>query len=289
MDREQFIFEELEYVRPDYDWMKKEHKKVTERAMHACSYDELRECMLYVDSEQKKFMETVALAYVRHCIDTRDEFYEKEFALIRQMIPTMLPQMIKLSQIYKNSSFKEDFEKEFGKQFFAQAELQEKSFCMENIPLMQREAELTDEYQKLMASCEISFDGKVLNLYGIQKYFGHENRQVRKTAFAAYSDFYHQNEPRMEEIWDELIKVRNQMGRNLGYDNYIPLGYLNQHRSDMAWKKLPCLENRLKMNWYHYAKSYMRRRQKDLVFPVLKLLTKNVFIRMETQFLREMC
>lgn len=33
MDREQFIFEELEYVRPDYDWMKKELKKVTERAM----------------------------------------------------------------------------------------------------------------------------------------------------------------------------------------------------------------------------------------------------------------
>ena len=40
------------------------------------------------------------------------------------------------------------------------------------------------------------------------------------------------NEPRLEEIWDELIKIRNQMGKNLGYENYIPVGYLEQGRTD---------------------------------------------------------
>ena len=37
---------------------------------------------------------------------------------------------------------------------------------------------------------------------------------------------------RLEEIWDELIKIRNQMGKNLGYENYIPVGYLEQGRTD---------------------------------------------------------
>lgn len=45
-----------------------------------------------------------------------------------------------------------------------------------------------------MATAQISFDGKVLNLYGIQKYFEHPDREVRKAAFQAYSDFYHGNE-----------------------------------------------------------------------------------------------
>ena len=46
------------------------------------------------------------------------------------------------------------------------------------------------------------------------------------------------NEPRLEEIWDELIRIRNQMGKNLGYENYIPLGYLEQGRTDYGEKEV---------------------------------------------------
>ncbi len=52
----------------------------------------------------------------------------------------------------------------------------------------------------MMATAAIPFDGKTLNLYGVQKYFEHEDREVRKAAVKAYSDFYHGNEKRLEEI-----------------------------------------------------------------------------------------
>ncbi len=70
--------------------------------------------------------------------------------------------------------------------------------------------------------------GRTLNLYGVQKYFEHEDREVRRAAVRAYSDFYHSNEKRLEEIWEELITIRNQMGKNLGYANFIPVGYMQQ-------------------------------------------------------------
>lgn len=41
----------------------------------------------------------------------------------------------------------------------------------------------------MMATAAIPFDGKTLNLYGVQKYFEHEDREVRKAAVKAYSDF----------------------------------------------------------------------------------------------------
>ena len=66
----------------------------------------------------------------------------------------------------------------------------------------------------------------------LQKLFAHEDREVRKAAFKAFSDFLSENEERMEEIWDELIKVRNEMGRNLGFDNYLPVAYLRRGRID---------------------------------------------------------
>ena len=89
-----------------------------------------------------------------------------------------------------------------------------------------------------MATANIEFDGKELNLYGIQKYFEHEDRNVRKAAAKAYSDFYKSHETRLEEIWDELIKLRNQMGRNLGFNNFIPLGYMNQGRTDYGCEEV---------------------------------------------------
>ena len=64
---------------------------------------------------------------------------------------------------------------------------------------MQQEAKLTNEYQKIMATAKIPFDGKELNLYGVQKYFEHNDRNIRKAAVKAYSDFYHSNETRLEE------------------------------------------------------------------------------------------
>ena len=103
---------------------------------------------------------------------------------------------------------------------------------------MQQEAKLCSEYEKLMATAQIPFDGKTLNLYGIQKYFEHEDRAVRKGAVRAYSEFFHRNEERLEAIWEKLIQTRNQMGRNLGFENYIPVGYMKQGRTDYGQKEV---------------------------------------------------
>ena len=53
----------------------------------------------------------------------------------------------------------------------------------------------------------IEFDGKVLNLYGIQSYFGNPDREIRKAAFAKYSEFYASNEEKMEEIMKKAVKA----------------------------------------------------------------------------------
>ena len=145
---------------------------------------------------------------------------------------------VALSEAIASSPFRPDIEQEFGKQYFVSMDLQKKLFCEANIPLRQQESRLTNEYQKIMATAEIPFDGKTLNLYGVQKYFEHPDRAMRAAAVKAYSKFYEDNEPRLEEIWSELIRIRNQMGKNLGYENYIPVGYLEQGRTDYGEKEV---------------------------------------------------
>lgn len=230
--KENWKFNDLEYIRPDFEKTNGNIQSYTEKLRGATTFEEALEIYNTYSKEIDKLVCLGTIVFIRHTVDTSNKFYEEEQAFLDEAFPTISPFTVEFSKALDESKFKNDFEAKFGKQFFTQIELEKKSYCEKNIPLRQKEAKLTNEYQKMMASCKINFDGKELNLYGIQKYFEHKDREVRKAAFKAYSDFYHDNESKLEEIWSELIDVRNEMGRNLGFDNYIPLGYMGQGRTD---------------------------------------------------------
>ncbi len=235
---EKWTFPELEYKRPDTEEIKNKIMKLTKRVKEAESFEELLQVYADGDSLISIYDSACTIASIRHTIDTSDKYYDEENHFIEQEYPTIMPYIMDYNDALLASPYKDKLEEKYGKQLFTAIELSKKSFCEANIPLQQREAELCDEYQKIMASAEIDFDGKKLNLYGIEKYLENEDRSVRKGAFEAYSEFFSSNEKRFEEIWNELIENRNEQGRNLGYDNFIPLGYMNQGRTDYGEKEV---------------------------------------------------
>ena len=243
---EDFKFSTLEYRRPDLDQLKKQLAEWKAAVEDAGSYEELRAIFLQRDRVFCELNTQCTLAYVRNTLDTRDEFYEKEVDYLDEAGPLLEQADVAFNEAVAGSRFRPELEKEFGKQLFVGIDLQKKLFCEENIPLRQRESRLTNEYQKIMATAEIPFDGKTLNLYGVQKYFENPDREVRRAAVRAYSKFYQDNEPRLEEIWDELIRIRNQIGKNLGYENYIPVGYLEQGRTDYGEKEVAAFREQVR-------------------------------------------
>ncbi len=238
MEQKTFTFPEMEYVRPDFEEIGEKAKELTARVDLAKSYEEVKSCLLEMEEFSKHMRTAVTIVSIRHTLDTRDEFYEKEDAYLKGKMPEVMPALLALKEAFMNSPFRADIEKEYGSQMFVSIELDKKSFCEENIPLMQKEALLTSEYEKIMASAEIPFMGEKRNLYGLQKFFEHEDRQVRASAYKEYSAFYHGHEERLEEIWEELITIRTQMAKNLGYENFIPVGYMQQGRTDYGQKEV---------------------------------------------------
>ena len=225
-------FSELEYERPDFEGLKKQITQLTQKAAAADSAQAVLDVIAEHDELEKHYETQYMIAHIRNTLNTADPFYEGEMEWLGEQAPTLSPLEVAFSEALAESRFREEVERRFGRQLFVQIDLQKRMFCEKNIPLMQRESKLKLEYQKMMASCKIEFDNRTCNLYGIQKYFEHEDRNVRRAAFRAYSDFYRGNEKRLEEIWDELIAIRSEMGRNLGFEDFIPLGYLQQGRSD---------------------------------------------------------
>lgn len=229
---ENFRFKDLPYVRPDFAKVKTELAAITEKMKNAVSYDDAKVAYFNFEATMSDLRDAYTIVSIRHTVDTRDKFYDDENEFLSEAFPELSPYTVAFSNALYDGKFKADFEKEFGKQLLSMIELERKSFSEKNIPLQQREAKLCNEYEKIIASAEIDFDGEKRNLYGVMKYFEDENREVRKAAWKKYEEFFASHEKRFEEIWDELIKVRNEQGRNLGFENFIPLGYMQQGRTD---------------------------------------------------------
>jgi M3 family oligoendopeptidase len=243
---DKFTFAGLEYVRPDFDRLEKECARMAESIKNAESFEEIRELLILREKWQSEIDTMCSIAYIRNTLDTTDEFYEKEIEFIDERSAAANVFVIEVSKALLSCKFKEDITAEYGPEYLVIEQRSVDQFREELVPYLQQEAKLTMRYQKLMATAQISFDGKVLNLYGIQKYFENPDRAVRKAAFKAYSDFYRGNEEEMEEIFAELVKIRNEMGRALGYDNFIPLGYIQQGRSDYGQQEVAAFREQVR-------------------------------------------
>lgn len=241
-----FKFGTLEYIRPDFDLMEKKAKEYALKIKNADSYEEAKRVYLEYDREECKLSDMATIAEIRHTIDTGDEFYDKENEYINEKMPEYNAAYMEFANAMYDGKFKGDFIKEFGKAMFSDLELKRKSYSEKNIPLLQKEAKLCNEYEKIIASASIPFDGKKLNLYGIMSYFESPDRKIRHDAYKAYSGFYEANEKRFEEIWDELIKNRNEQASNLGFENYIPLGYMHQGRTDYDEKDVASFREQIR-------------------------------------------
>lgn len=229
---EEFTFSTLTYTRPDFAAFTEQANALIARVKSATCFAEVDAALQEEEKLASALSTQQVIASVRHTIDTSDAFYAQENEVFDREIPKLSEAAVAFSKALYESPFKGEIDKKYGEMFLKQTELSIRSFTPENVPLMIEENALCTEYQRLMAQAKIPFRGEEYNLYGIQKFFTHPDREVRKEAFAAYSGFYAGLEDKLEEIFDKLVKNRTQQGKNLGFDSFVPLGYLQQGRTD---------------------------------------------------------
>ncbi|HBG3383067.1 TPA: M3 family oligoendopeptidase, partial [Clostridioides difficile] len=90
---------------------------------------------------------------------------------------------------------------------------------------MKRENALVQEYVKLIASAQIPFEGGTYTLSQLTPFKKSADDAQRLAAWKAEGAWYKERQADLDRIYDELTHVRDAMGRKLGYENYLPLGY----------------------------------------------------------------
>jgi len=90
---------------------------------------------------------------------------------------------------------------------------------------MQEENKLTTEYSKFVSELTYDFRGEKLTLGALRKYMQDSDRATRREAYNALGTALGANAEYLDTIYDKMVKVRHQMAKKLGYENYVGLGY----------------------------------------------------------------
>lgn len=224
-------FSEMPYQRPDLEAVKGQLSEFTARLKAAGSYDEARAVFLEKEEADRYVGTQATLANIRNTIDTRDEFYDGEMNFWNAAMPELEEYDQAWTAAMLASPFRKDFEAEYGDLMFVNAEIQLKTFSPEIVPQLQKENDLTLEYQKLIASAQVPFEGKTYTISQMTPFTTDADDGRRLAAWKAVGQWYKDHQTDLDRIYDELTHLRDGMGRKLGYEGYTTLGYYRMGRN----------------------------------------------------------
>jgi M3 family oligoendopeptidase len=122
--------------------------------------------------------------------------------------------------------------KRYGSYLIEALQTQVEPMAPVNSDLRVKERDLGDQYDKIMAAGEVEIGGKKVTLQVARNMQNDANPATRKEAFIAYREWVLKHHDQIARIFDQLVHLRDQMGRNLGHKNFIPLGYMQMRRTD---------------------------------------------------------
>lgn len=270
-------FKDMPYERVDFEKVTEEMKNLMARFDAAKSGEE----QFAIHQEYYKLsgrVETMyTIANIRFDANTADTFYEKEAEYYDEQVPVYSNLELAYQKKLMTSPYRAYLEEKIGPVAFKNMEIAEKAMDEKLIPLMQEENNLVTEYNKLIAGAKIPFRGEELNLSLMRPYLINSDRSVRKEAWKAYSGFFQENADKLDEIYDKLVKNRTAQAKEMGYENYVELGYYRMGRNCYGKAEVEAYRNQVKQYLVPFAEKLHQRRRERLGLSELKCYDESVY------------
>ncbi|MDO8368541.1 MAG: M3 family oligoendopeptidase, partial [Saprospiraceae bacterium] len=158
----------------------------------------------------------------------------------------------------------------YGKHLFILAEVSLKTFQPSILEDLKQENALSTEYTKIKARAKVEFEGKSYNLSSLLPIELSDDRNTRKNATTAKWGFYSENAGAIEQIFDQMVKIRHSMAQKLGFDTFTEVGYARMHRSDYTPEMVANFRRQVRDHIVPIATELYERQRKRLGINALK-------------------
>ena len=165
--------------------------------------------------------------------DTRDAEAEAAEAEFREKIlPAAQAGDSALVAALLASRHREAVAERHGRQLLRVLEVGQETLAPVNSDLRVETSGIARDYDKLLAGAEVTVGGEAMTLSRARGRLGSPDAELRREAFEAWSGWFVQRRDELAALFGSLVERRDLMGRNLGHENFVPLGYAGMLRTD---------------------------------------------------------
>ncbi|HZG86669.1 M3 family oligoendopeptidase [Paenibacillus sp.] len=257
-------FSEFPYARPDMDAFKREIETLLDRFRGAQTFEAASDAIAAINAARTELSSLLAIARIRHTIDTTDSFYKEEQRFIDEQSPVYQGLVTEYYRALVASKHRARLEERFGRQLFASAELALKTFDPAILDDLKEENKLSSEYVKLVASASIEFEGERRTLSQLAPFLQSTDRDMRKRAADARYGFFEAHEQEFDRLYDELVKLRTSIARKLGCRTFVELAYARMSRTDYGPAEVAAFRKQVRDHIVPIAQRLNERRRRRL-------------------------
>ena len=272
-------FCDMPYERVDFEKAKEELLGLMKEFQEAKSGEEQFEIHRKYYKLADRVSTQMTIASIRHDSNTVDEFYDEEKKYYDEQGPIYQNLILAYEKLLYDSPYRAYLEEKIGPVAFKNMEIAQKAMDEKLIPLMQEENALRQQYSKLIAGAKIDFDGKELNLSLLRPYLESPDRDIRNAAWQKQTEFFLENEAELDEIYDKLVKNRTAQAKEMGYENFVELGYYRMSRNCYGKEQVEAFRKQIKEVFVPFAEKLHDRRRQRLGLEKLSYIDNGVYFK----------
>lgn len=101
-----------------------------------------------------------------------------------------------------------------------------------NIPLHTEITKLSQAYQQICGEMTVDWNGETKTLSQLTPFLQSSDRALREKAWMKMAERRYQDRQKLDDLFDELFVLRNQVARTLGLKNYVEYAFKANQRTD---------------------------------------------------------
>jgi oligoendopeptidase F len=207
--------------------------QLEKRATSAKSAAELEKWLLDWSELNAALDEEASRRYIAMTCHTDNADAEKAYLhFVEHVEPQLKPRQFALEKIYVAHPQFSQLPKARYEVFNRDVKNHVELFRPENVALETEEAKLSQQYQKLIGAQTVNFRGEEKTLVQMGRYLEEPDRALRQEAWELVAKRRLQDVEKGEEIFDALIKLRQQIAKNAGFENYRDYAFRQKCRFD---------------------------------------------------------
>ena len=232
MKKQPIKFSEYPLVVPNAKRMSKKMDKLISDLKACQNANEAFKVINKINSYFEELETETSVIYVLYTCNTTNEEYKKAQDTVDELSPLFGKYATDVQKLLVNASYRPELEKKYGSYLFKKYEAGLKTFDEKIMPDLVKENKLVSEYDMIFGGAQLEFRGETLNLSQLGKYMQDKDRETRKAAAKAMDKWLEENEEKIAKIYDDLVHVRVEIAKKLGFKSYTELGYLRLGRVD---------------------------------------------------------